>query len=759
MNTFFMKKEKHKWTWRGPNGTTKNEIDYILTNKKHIVHDVSVINNFKFYSDHRLVCFTISINTKWERTKLCKKNRKNINTKILASKSKEFEIELKNRFDLLDNNHDDLDQHNTEITDTLLSAVKSIAIDNSVKKCERISEETKTLIKKRKTLNQDKNNISKIEYSELCKTIRKNIRQDIRKYNTNQIENTIKTNKNMKIMRRNLNTGRDQILNIREKDGNITSDPNKITKCFHELFTEIFKETIKSTPNHYNKDQQNVNNPIPDITPSEIQEAMEKMKNGKASGEDEIIIEYIKSGGKILIDKLTILYTLCLKRKMIPKAWNNATIIMIFKKGDKLDPKNYRPISLLSVLYKLFTKIITNRLTRQLDDQQPKEQAGFRSGYGTIDHIHTVNQLIEKSEEFQKPLCMAFIDYKKAFDSLKTNMMIKALKKQEINDIYLELIENIYDKATATIKLRTISESIKMERGIRQGDSISPKLFTATLQEIFKSFKWQTKGILISGERLTNLRFADDVILFSESAEELDEMINNLNIESKIAGLEINKDKTKIMYNKFATPKQIIIDKSNIEIVTSYTYLGQQININDSNEKEIKRRIQLAWYAFGKLKEVFRGEIPVCLKRKVFDQCILPVLTYAGETWRTTEKLLEKIRVTQRKMERIMLGVTLKDRKTNDWIRKQTQITDAVTKIKSLKWQWAGHIARMDKRWTKILTKWEPQNSKRRRGRPKRRWIDDIKAMTEEDWSEKAKDRERWKILGETYIQQWIDNG
>src|SRR5713101_6851920 len=410
MNTFFMKKEKHKWTWRGPNGTTKNEIDYILTNKKHIVHDVSVINNFKFYSDHRLVCSTISINTKWERTKLCKKNRKNINTKILASKSKEFEIELKNRFDLLDNNHDDLDQHNTEITDTLLSAVKSIAIDNSVKKCERISEETKTLIKKRKTLNQDKNNISKIEYSELCKTIRKNIRQDIRKYNTNQIENTIKTNKNMKIMRRNLNTGRDQLLNIRGKDGNITSDPNKITK-------------------------------------------------------------YIKSGGKILINKLTILYTLCLKRKMIPKAWNNATIIMIFKKGDKLDPKNYRPISLLSVLYKLFTKIITNRLTKQLDDQQPKEQAGFRSGYGTIDHIHTVNQLIEKSEEFQKPLCMAFIDYKKAFDSLKTNMMIKALKKQEINDIYLELIENIYDKATATIKLRTISESIKMERGIRQGDS------------------------------------------------------------------------------------------------------------------------------------------------------------------------------------------------------------------------------------------------------------------------------------------------
>ncbi len=377
-----------------------------------------------------------------------------------------------------------------------------------------------------------------------------------------------------------------------------------------------------------------------------------------------------------------------------------------------------------------------------------------------MDHIHTLNQILEKTEEFQKPLCMAFIDYEKAFDSLKTSEMLKALRKQGIDEVYIELIENIYAKATATIKLQTNSDIIPIEKGIRQGDSISPKLFTATLQEIFKSIKWQHEGILIRDERLTNLRFADDIIIFSESADELEEMLAKLNEESKKMGLRINKEKTKIMFNKFAKPKTIIMDQSTIENVSSYVYLGQQININENQEKEIKRRIQLAWYAFGKLKETFKSNIPMCLKRKVLDQCILPVLTYAGETWSLTENMANKIRITQRKMERSMLGITLKDRKTNEWIRKQTKITDAIIRVKSLKWKWAGHIARRtDGRWTRNLTKWKPPNGKRRRGRPKRRWVDEIIDMAGQKWRKKAKDRERWKMLGEAYIQQWIDNG
>ena len=95
-------------------------------------------------------------------------------------------------------------------------------------------------------------------------------------------------------------------------------------------------------------------------------------------------------------------------------------MVIFFKKGNRKDIKNYRPICLLSNMYKLFTKIITTRLEKKLDENQPREQAGFRSNYFTTDHIHAINQLKEKCCEYNIPLCVAFVDYQKAFDSVQT---------------------------------------------------------------------------------------------------------------------------------------------------------------------------------------------------------------------------------------------------------------------------------------------------------------------------------------------------
>ena len=99
-----------------------------------------------------------------------------------------------------------------------------------------------------------------------------------------------------------------------------------------------------------------------------------------------------------------------------------------FKNGNKKDLKNYRPICLLSNIYKVLTKIPTKRLKKTLD--QTREQAGFRSGYSTTDHIHVVNQLKEKCREYNIPLCIAFVDYEKAFDSVQTQAVLTSLQEQ-----------------------------------------------------------------------------------------------------------------------------------------------------------------------------------------------------------------------------------------------------------------------------------------------------------------------------------------
>ena len=94
-------------------------------------------------------------------------------------------------------------------------------------------------------------------------------------------------------------------------------------------------------------------------------------------------------------------------------------MIILHKKGDMRDIKNYRPISLLSHMYKLFTRILPKKMVRALDENQPREQSGFRKGYSTVDHLQTISQLIKKCNEFKRSLCIGYIDYEKAVDSVE----------------------------------------------------------------------------------------------------------------------------------------------------------------------------------------------------------------------------------------------------------------------------------------------------------------------------------------------------
>jgi DNA-dependent RNA polymerase auxiliary subunit epsilon len=114
--------------------------------------------------------------------------------------------------------------------------------------------------------------------------------------------------------------------------------------------------------------------------------------------------------------------------------------------------KNYRPISLLSHVYKLFSRVITNRLARRLNDIQPPEQAGFRSGYVTIDHIHTVRQIIQKTEEYNQLLCLAFVDYEKAFDSFEIWTVLESLQRCQVDWRYIQVIRYLYECATMAVR-------------------------------------------------------------------------------------------------------------------------------------------------------------------------------------------------------------------------------------------------------------------------------------------------------------------
>ena len=108
-----------------------------------------------------------------------------------------------------------------------------------------------------------------------------------------------------------------------------------------------------------------------------------------------------------------------------------------------------------------------------------------------------------------------------------------------------------------------------------------------------------------------------------------------------------------------------------------YVYLGQMVTKDHDQVQEMKRRIGQRWSAFCTLDNIMRAKnVPMRLKRKAFNECVLPVMSYGCETWSLNNSQLEKLVTTQMKIERIMVGVTLKDRKSTNWIRKQNCVTD-----------------------------------------------------------------------------------
>ena len=258
-------------------------------------------------------------------------------------------------------------------------------------------------------------------------------------------------------------------------------------------------------------------------------------------------------------------------------------------------------------------------------------------------------------------------------------------------------------------------------------------------------------------EKLSNLRFADDVALTTEGVRDMEHQLITVNEESLKIGLKIHSRKTKFMTNIDSTDN-IQINRTKIENVTNYKYSGQTTAMENRTKQEVSIRIKARGSVLGKYREIFLDRhLPMSPERKVFNQCVLPTMTRGCQTWSLTKALVKKLETSQRAMERRMLNVKLKDRIRNTIIRQRTIVTDIVQYVTNTKWKWAGHIARMkDKRWTIRSTEWQIQGV-RSAGRPKRRWRDDIVGQHGAVWMRIAKDRERWKTPAEGNSLQWKD--
>lgn len=530
---------------------------------------------------------------------------------------------------------------------------------------------------------------------------------------------------------------------------------NIATAFYTKLYTKQPQSNTPSeiTPKIATSPDKNVL-PFPPIMEDEVDSILSKLKTNKTPGPDKIENSTLKQLSGALKTPLTNIYNAIMKTGNTPSEWNASEIRILYKKGSRVDIANYRPLSLSDNLNKVMMKILKNRIYNQLDSHQSPDQAGFRRGHSTIDHIHTINQIIEKAGEYDLELHLLFVDFHKAFDTVDHDSLWEALYEQGCQVEVVEMLENLYRGAEAFLKIEDEGPRFKVGRGVKQGDPLSPNLFTCMLEKIFRELDWGGHGMSINGSRLNNLRFADDIILIGRSRSELEIMGRELFAKCRAKGLEPNITKTKYMSNN---PESTLeIEGVEIEKVEEYTYLGRIVSFNNNSEKELRVRKAKAWKSYWALRGVFKGKLSVKSKIKILESCVMPVLTYGAQTWALTKTQVVGLKKTQRAMERSILNIRLRDKIRNTSIREETQVQDVGYTIKKLKFKYAGHIMRAsNERWEKLVTEWRPYEGRRKRGRPKTRWRDELENRVGKLWHRETFDRAKWKRIGEAYARLW----
>ena len=378
-----------------------------------------------------------------------------------------------------------------------------------------------------------------------------------------------------------------------------------------------------------------------DISEAEIRIAISQLKSGKSSGEDKLLNEFFVHGKNVLMEYMLKLFNFVFNSGVFPEAWSEGLLIPLLKKGIVTNVENFRGITLLSVLGKLFTRVLNNRLQSWAENYgiYVEAQNGFRPGRGTTDSIFILHCLINKFLDKNKSLYTFFVDFSKAFDYvIRENLWYKMIKVG-VNGKILTIIRSMYNCVkTKVFSNGVMSDPFYCSLGVRQGECLSPFLFSLYINDLEECLNVPGAGVTVEHLKLLILLYADDVVIFAESPELLQMEIDVLYNYCEQWKLKLNTQKSKILVfrkgNRLPT-EEWTFGEHVLECSRNISYLGLLFSSNGlmtQAQRKLAEQANKACFLLHKRISRFK-EIDISVIMDLFDKYIGAILNYSCEVW------------------------------------------------------------------------------------------------------------------------------
>ena len=417
--------------------------------------------------------------------------------------------------------------------------------------------------------------------------------------------------------------------------GQYESTHRSDVKPSDEDFKQFFESTLNPPtnssfdPNMFTSD---ISIPILDepITPLEVKQQAKMLKHDKASGPDGLSPSILKMLPAQWILLLTNIFNAIFQARIYPREWTRTRMCTLFKKGDRKDVNNYRGISIMNSMAKLYDMVLCSRLKMWF--KPFREQAGAQEKRGCLEHIVSLRLLCDMARRKKLKLFVTFIDFSKAYDRVPRDKLFRVLQRLGCGSAMLCALGAMYSITESWVGTALILITL----GVRQGSPTSCLLFIIFVNDLIRIIKEGSEqdGFL---QWLHILILMDDTVILSTTRHGMLRKLSLLKDYCSDYGMIINQSKTKFMVINGSDEdvEPLLVNDMVVEHCNMYIYLGSPFTSDGSISSAVKTHASLKMPHVLKFVSFIKknNDIPYIVKKRVFEAALMSTLLYGCESW------------------------------------------------------------------------------------------------------------------------------